>query len=110
MTFAAGRFVGSGFLTGRTGVYRPAWRGAVDATCRPSSRLGSEARAQQSPKDVEIIAIADIALKPDALGAAEDLSLVITVVPPLSARNTRGTSPARISVLAAMRTSIIGHY
>jgi hypothetical protein len=110
MSFAAGRFADSGLLTGRTGVSGPAWRGAFEATCRPSSRLGSEARAQQSPTEVDIIAIADIALTPHALGAAEDLSLVITVVPLFPPGIPAGLQKPGFPYRLLLRTSIIGQY
>ena len=62
-SIASGEGVDGGWLTGRTRDSRPACRGAVDGACRSSSRWGSEARARQSPKEVENIAIADIAVK-----------------------------------------------
>jgi hypothetical protein len=114
MSFAAGRFVDSGrereFSAGTTDAPGPACREAAGATCRSSSRLASEARGQPSPKELEIIAIADIALKPQALGATEDLLLAILVVPLFPPGIPAGLHQPGFSGLASLRSSIIRHY
>jgi hypothetical protein len=63
------------------GAWRLACRETVDSTRRLSPLTALEARGQPGPKEVEIIASADIALKPQPRRATKDPVFVMFVAP-----------------------------